>query len=171
MAKFVVVNEAPTTLDKGELVVAQPDFIEQIVANQKKAPRNHLTALNHLREILQSISTKYDPELNAMRIRLVNYVGVPYSDNNGLSTLVVQLLKNEYPSIFEKALEHQLKNRPLNTKLVYYVGDSKDTGPFFRAGIDSLDKKDIESYMTGKLKKVVGKPAVTDEEAKNREPQ
>jgi len=168
MAKFVVVDKAPETLAKGEIVITQPDFMEQIVANQKKAPRNNLTAVNHLREVLQSISVKYDPELNAMRIKLVNYVGVPFKNNEELSTIVVRVLKNEYPQVFDKVLDHQLQNRPTNTKLIYYVGDFRGTGPFFRASIDHLDEKDIEAYMTDKPKRIVGKPAITNEEAKER---
>jgi hypothetical protein len=166
MTKFTVVSKAPAAVEKGELVLGQPDFMEQIVANQKKAPRNHLTAVNHMREILQTISTKYDQNLNAMRIRLVGYTGVPFKDNTELSAILVRILRAEYPQIFEKVLDYELKNRPTNTKLIYYVGNSSDTGPFTKNGIDGIDEKDLESFLTGKPKKVVGKPAVTDEEAR-----
>jgi len=168
MAKFVVVDQAPETLEKGELVIKRPDFMEQIVANQKKAPRNNLTAVNHLREIIQSVSTKYDSELNAMRVKLVNYVGVPFKNNEELSAILVKIFKNEYPQVFDKVLDYQLQNRPANVKLIYYVGDFKGTTPFFKAGIDNIDEKDVEHYMTGKPKKTVGKPAITNEEAKER---
>jgi hypothetical protein len=162
MAKFVVVNKAPKTLEKGEVVIAQPDFMEQIVANAKKAPRNHQTAVNHLREILQSISVKYDQELNPMRIKLVNYIGLSYASNEELSAILVKILRNEYPTIFQKVLEHQLTSRPSHTKLVYYVGNSVDAYPFFKAGIDSIDAKDVEAYMNdGKPKKVGKLPAPT----------
>lgn len=165
MAKFVVVSKAPEKLEKGEIVINQPNFIEQIEANKQKAPRNHLTAVNHLREILQSVGVKYDAELNAMRIKLVNYIGLPFKDNSDLSTIVVKILKNEHPGVFQKVLEYDLGHRPSHTKLVYYVGDSAYCEPFFKAGLDSIDEKDVESYLTGKPKKTVGKPAVTDEDA------
>jgi hypothetical protein len=168
MSKFVVVEEAPKTLEKGEIVVNQPNFMEQIVANQKKAPRSGLTAVNHLREILQTIGLKYDPELNAMRIKLVNYVGLPFSDNTTLSHIVLKILRSEYPKVFDKALEYELQHRPTNTRLIYYVGNFNDTAAFYRSGIDHIELKDVESYMTGKPKKIVGKPAITDEEAKAR---
>ena len=167
MAKFVVVNKAPETLEKGEIVIGQPDFAEQITANQKKAPRLKQTGLNHLREVLNSIGVKYDPEMNVFKIRLVNYEGVAYKDEAEFSSIISRILKNEYPVIFDKVLEHQLKNRPMNTKLVYYVGDFNSTGPFYKAGLDLIEQKDVESYMTGKPKKVVGKPAVTNEEAES----
>jgi hypothetical protein len=168
MAKFVVVKQAPATLEKGEIVIGQPDFMEQIVANQKKAPRHQQTALNHMREVLSSIGQKYDPDMNVFKIRLVNYEGLAFKSNEDISAIIVRLLKNEYPAIFDRYLDHQLKNRPINTKLIYYVGDFTTTGPFYKAGLDLLEEKDIESYMTGKPKKTVGKPAVTDEEANSR---
>jgi hypothetical protein len=168
MTKFVVVDKAPETLEKGEVVINEPNFMEQILANQKKAPRNGLIAVNHVREVLQSIGVKYDPELNAMRIRLAGYVGVPFKNHNELSAIIVRILKAEYPAVFEKVLDYELKNRPLGTKLIYYVGNFKGTTAFFKAGIDNIDESDVESYMTGKAKKTVGKPAVTNEEAKER---
>lgn len=168
MTKFVVVDKAPETLEKGELVISSPAFMEQILANAKKQPRNGLIAVNHVREILQSIGVKYDSELNSMRIKLAGYVGVPFKNNDELSAVIVRILRTEYPSIFEKVLDYDLKNRPLGTKLIYYVGNFKGTTAFFKHGIDNIDESDVESYMTGKPKKTVGKPAITNEEAKER---
>jgi len=168
MAKFVVVNQAPATLEKGEIVIGQPDFMDQIVANQKKAPKHKQTAINHLREVLNSIGQAYDPDMNVFKIRLINYEGLPFKDNTELSLIVNRILRTEYPAIFDKYLEYQLKNRPMNTKLVYYVGNFNTTGPFYKAGLDLIEEKDVEAYMTGKPKKTVGKPAITDEEANNR---
>jgi hypothetical protein len=165
MAKFVVVSSAPEKLEKGELVITQPDFQEQITANAKKAPRVKHTALNHMREVLQSIAVKYDPEMNVMKIKLYNYEGVPYKDDAEFGAILVRLLRNEYPAVFDKYLEHELKNRPQNTTLIYYVGNFTSTTPFFKAGIDHLEEKDLAAYKTGKPKRVVGKPAVTNEEA------
>ena len=168
MAKFVVVKEAPASLEKGEMVISQPDFLDEIRANAKKAPRVKQTGINHLREVLNAVGVKYDPDMNVFKIRLVNYEGLPYKDEADFSAIIQRILKTEYPVIFDKVLEYQLKNRPMNTKLVYYVGDINSTGPFYKFGLDHLEEKDIESYMTGKPKKVVGKPAITDEEAKVR---
>ena len=165
MAKFTVVNRTPESVTKSEYVIAQPDFMEQILANAQKAPRKKQTGVNHLREILQSISVKYDPELNAMKVPMVKYQGVPYKDDAELATIVNRILKTEYPKIYERVLEFDIKNRPMNTKLVYYVGDFNSTGPFYKAGLDFIEEKDVEAYLTGKPKKVVGKPAVTKEEA------
>jgi hypothetical protein len=48
--------------------------------------------------------------------------------------------------------------------LIYYVGNFNTTKPFYDAGLDLLEAKDVEGYMTGRPKKVVGKPAITNEE-------
>lgn len=168
MSKFVVVNQAPATLEKGEIVIAEPNFLEQVTANNKKAPRTKQTAVNHLREILQTISGKYDPELNAMRVKLVNYTGLPYANDQELAAIVTRILKTEHPTTFEKVLDYDIASRPSNTKLIYFVGNFANSSAFFRAGIDQIDEKDVESYMTGKPKKTVGKPAITNEEAKER---
>jgi hypothetical protein len=164
MSKFVVVKEAPTMLAKGEIIIVQPTFLSEIEQNSRKAPKHMQTAINHLREVLNTIGQKYDQDMNVFKMRLVNYEGRAYKDNNELSAIFVSLLRSEYPVIFDKVLEFELKNRPLNTKLIYYVGDFNTTGPFYKAGLDFLENKDIESYMTGKPKKVVGKPAISKEE-------
>lgn len=166
MSKFIVVKEAPKTLEKGEIVIGQPDFMEQIVANTKKAPKRKQTAVNHLREVLGAIGLKYDPTFNVFKVRLVDYTGLPFNDNNDLSAIITKILKKEYAVMFDKVLEHTLKNRPMNTKLIYYVGDFTTSGPFYQAGLDLIQEKEIESYMTGKPPKIVGKPAITDAEAK-----
>lgn len=168
MTKFVVVQKAPSKLEKGELVIAQPNFLEQIESNYRKAPKHKQTAINHMREVLNAIAEKYDHSLNSLKIPLFKYEGLAYQDNEDLNAIFTKILKTEHPSIFDKILEYKISNRPFNTKLIYYVGDFNSTGPFFKAGVDHLEEKDIEHYMTGKPKKTVGKPAVTKEEAESR---
>lgn len=165
MAKFAVVSKAPSTLEKGEVVIGQPTFLDEIKANANKAPKHKQTALNHLREVINSIGYRYDQEMNVYKINLTNFNGLAYNTDDDLSAIVTRILKQEYPVIFDKYLDHELRNRPINTKLVYYVGDFNSTGPFYKAGLDLIEMKDVESYMTGKPKKTVGKPAITKEEA------
>lgn len=164
MAKFVVVNEAPAELQKGEVVITQPTFLAEIEANIRKAPVKKQTGINHLREVINSIAEKYDHDLNSMRLKLVNYEGIAYQNNQDLSDIIVRILKTEHPAVFDKYLAYQIKARPMNTKLVYYVGNLNTATPFYDAGLDLIEQKDVEAYMSGKPKKVVGKPAVTDEE-------
>ena len=168
MAKFVVVNEDylnGTEQEKGTVVIKQPDFLEQIEANARKAPKNNQTAVNHLREVLSSIAEKYDQEMNVYKINLTNYIGLPFKTNQDLSAIFTRILKDQYPAIFGKYLEATIKARPMNTKLIYYVGNLNSATPFYQAGLDLLDQKDVQDYLSGKPKKVVGKPAITNEEA------
>jgi hypothetical protein len=167
MAKFVVVQKAPDTLSKDEMVIGAPNFLEQIRLNARKAPKVQQTANTHLREILDAISLKFDPELNAYGIRVVNFLGVPYADEAGLNAIIVSLIKAEHPQTLDKVLDFQLKNRPMNIKLIYFVGNLQDSTQFFAHGIDMLEEKDLESFLTGKSKRV-GKSAVTKEEADAR---
>lgn len=165
MAKFVVVKNAPEKLEKGEIIINPPNFLEQIKDNARKAPKRQQTAINHLREILNSIATKYDQEMNVMKFKLVNYEGVAYANDEELSVILMRILKTEYPQVMDRYLDHELKSRPMGTKLVYYTGDFTSTGPFYKAGLDLLEEKDLDSFLTGKPKKTVGKPAITKEEA------
>lgn len=165
MAKFVVVQKAPDKLEKGEVVIGPTDFLEQICSNSRKAPKHKQTSIHHMREILNSIAEKYDHGFNPLRVPLTKYEGIAYNSDKELNDVIVKILKNEYPIIFDKVLEDKAKNRPFNTKLIYYVGDFTSTSPLFKVGLDHIEEKDIDTYMTGKPKKIVGKPAVTKEEA------
>ena len=164
MAKFIVVNEAPEAVGKDEVIINQPDFLEQIQANARKAPSKKLTGISHLREVLSSIAEKYDHDMNVFKIKLVNYADIAYTNDAELSAIIVKMLHNEYPPIFAKYLDHKIKTRPMNTKLVWYVGNFNTTTPFYDNGLDLLENKDYEAYITGKPKKVVGRPAVSNQE-------
>lgn len=165
MSKFVIVKKAPSDLGKGEVVISAPNFMEQVEANAARAPKRGQTALNHLRDVLTSIQNKFEVDLNIVKIPLSQYEGLPFSTSEDLSKIVVSLLKNQRPDVFEKVLEYNIKNRPYGSKLIYYVGDLGETGPFFKNGIDMIEEKDVEEFLGKKPKKVVGKPAVSKEQS------
>jgi len=165
MSKFAIVKKAPASLRRGEIVIVAPDFLEQIEVNAHKAPKKGLTAIHHMRDILNSIQQKFEVDLNIFKVPLSQYEGLPFSTNEDLSKIMVSLLKKERRDIFEKVLEYNIKNRPHGTKLIYYVGDLVDTGTFSRQGIDMIEEKDVDEYLGLKPKKIVGKPAVTKEES------
>lgn len=166
MSKFVSVTQPPSQLGKGEIVIAPPDFLEQINQTTRRggAPRN-LTGINQLREILAAIQEKYQIDLNMYKIPVSQYEGISYETPEDLSSIVVNMLQRERPAVFEQVLEYNIKNRPYGTKLVYYVGRHNDTGPFFKHGLDMIEEKDVDEYLGRKPKKTVGKPAITKEEA------
>lgn len=165
MSKFICVNTAPATLRKGEVLMQQPDFLEQIRECAHKAAKKNITGVNHLRDILNSIRQKFDPSLNIFKVPLSQYEGLPFNDEKDMSLIMVRMLKRECPDVFEKVLEHNVKNRPYGSKLIYYVGDWCDTGAFTRNGLDSIEEKDVDEYLGLKPKKVVGKPAVTKKQS------
>lgn len=168
MTKFVVCKEAPETLRDGEMVIQEPDFLDAIELNKRRQPRGNLTGAAHLRFIVDTIGAKYDEALSAYSVRVHNYEGLPYENDEDLSKIVRRLLKEQYPSIYAKYLDAAIKGRPKNTKVIYYVGNFTDTTPFFSNGIDLLDEKEVDVHLGLKQKKLVGKPAVTNEESKNK---
>jgi hypothetical protein len=163
MAKFVVVREAPTELNKGDYLIDAPKFLEEIQSQKAKAGRSGLTALNHLRAIIETIAFNYDPlEMNPMKIRTNDFEGVPFSSDEELNTIINKMLRKDYPAVFTKYLDKKIKSRPKDTQTVYYVeSDIKNAHEtFYQNGIDYLkEEKPVKSG------KVVGKPAVTNEQA------
>lgn len=165
MSKYVSVNTAPATLRKGEVVLQEPDFLEQIRACAHKAAKKNLTGINHLRDILNAIQQKYETDVGIFKVPLSQYEGLPFNNENELSKIIIRLLKKENPAVFGKVLEYNIKNRPHGSKVIYYVGDFGDTGAFSRNGIDFIEEKDVDEALGLKPKKVVGKPAVTKEQS------
>ena len=167
MAKFVIVDSVPEKLESGEFIIGPPDFMDEIKQNAGKAPSSGLTGANHLRYIVGSIGLKYDPEgINAWSVRPTLYEGRKYANNEELSAIVLDMLKTQCPKVFNKYTEYQIKHRPQGTKLIYFVGTLGQSGPFYEHGIDMIEPKDVDVYMERKQKKVVGKHAITKEEAK-----
>lgn len=157
MSKFVNVSEAPKTLRPGEYVIEFPNFIEEIRENIKKAPRGNRTASNFLRSIAGSIGDKYDNNLTAWTVKTHNYEGHDYTNEHELSAIVCKMLKECYPAIFKKYLDHKIRTRPMNIKVIYYIGDWTQATPFFDNGIDNISVKDIDVELGLKPKKTFGK--------------
>jgi hypothetical protein len=160
MTKFVIVSEPPKTLEKGEVVVKVPDFKEEIEENRGKAPATKRTAVNHLRAIAGSIGHKYDREnFNPFtHAKPALFEGIEYASDEELSKVVVKMIEQGYPSIFESAIDYQIKNRPMGTKVIYFVGPWNLSGPFTKNGIDVASLEEAEVIMGRKEKKPVGKP-------------
>jgi hypothetical protein len=157
MSKFVVVPEAPKPLRAGEYVIERPNFVEEIRENMSKAPRGNKTATGFLRSIAGAIGDKYDKELTAWTVKTHNYEGRHYANEYELSAIVCEMLRASYPSIFKKYVDFKIRNRPMNVKVIYYVGDWTETTPFFDNGIDSIALKDIEAELGAKAKKPLTK--------------
>lgn len=165
MSKFKVVKKTPTELNEGEYLIDTPSFMEQIAKHRAKAPRNGLTGSHHLRMLTDSIAQAYDPEqMSAYSIKAQKYEGLPVANDEALDAVLVNALKQDYPAVFPKYLETKIRARPKDTKLVIYVdsGIKNQYEIFFKNGLsDVADEKEEKQ----KSDKVVGKPALTKEQA------
>lgn len=165
MSKFVVVKEAPKDLKKGEYLIDKPSFVEQISLHSSKKPRNGLTGSHYIRMVMDSIAQAYDPEgMTAYSVKAHKYEGRRFSSDEEFNDIIVQALTEDCPSVFPKYLEVKVRARPTGTTNVIYV-DSNIKGQyeiFYRNG---LGEDKVEAHTKVKSDKVVGKPAVTKEEA------
>ena len=165
MSKFVIVKEAPKDLKDGEYLIDKPSFLTEIALHKAKAPKNGLTALHHLRALTEAIAHAYDPEnMSGFSIKAFKYEGRPFSSDEDLNSIMVEALKQDYPAVFQKYLDVKIKARPSKTSLVYYV-DSGIRGSyeiFYKNGLSELEKETVQKV---KSDKIVGKPAITKEQA------
>ena len=162
MTKYVRVNEAPGTLGKGEHVIEAPNFLAEVDSCSRRAPKNHYTTSNYMRDIAAAIGDKYMREdFNALTtINTSRFRGLPFENASDVDTIVKQMLSKSVPQVFEAFVDHYIRNRPPNTKLIYFLGDHLQTGPFTANGIDEINSKEVDTYLGKEQKKVVGKPAV-----------
>lgn len=165
MSKFVVVKEAPKELKKGEYLIDTPSFLPEIVLHKTKKPKTGLTGHNYIRMIVDSISQTYDPEnMTAYSVRAHLYDGRPITSDEDMDKIVLEMLRNDYPSVFAKYLDKKIKDRPTGTTLIYYV-DSDIKGQYEIFYKNGLSEEKASTLKKEKSDKVVGKPAVTKEEA------
>lgn len=163
MSKFKVVKEAPKELNKGEYLIDKPSFLEQINLHKTKVPRNGLTGSHYIRMVIDSIGQAYDPEnMTAYSVKAHLYEGRKIESAEDMDKIVVEMLESDYPAVFAKYLDKKIKSRPSKTDLVIYVNsDIKGQYEiFYQNGLSEVEKE-----AKPKSDRVVGKPAVTKEEA------
>jgi len=159
MIKFAIVNDIPTELKKGEFVLKKPDFLTEVAANLNKAPKGpkgKLTGINQLRYIVDSIGMKYDSAgTNGWSVKPHLYEGRPYSTNEDLSKIVVEMLEKCHPSIFRKYVEFAINNLPPGTEVVL-LEDFKVPGattPLFEKGFAQFSQEELNKQASEKTKK------------------
>ena len=167
MSKFVRVHSAPEELEKGCIVIGAPSFIEEIKACSKKKPKNGVMTHHYIREILGTIGLKYADntfdvltQVNVSRLR-----GVPFETVSDVDVILNGVIKKQCPRLYEDYMNFYIKKRPFGTRLIYFLGSPMQTATFTENGIDELKLKDVDVYLGKRQKKVVGKPAITNEEA------
>jgi hypothetical protein len=141
---FIRVKEAPAQLKKGECVITAPSFLEEINACDSKKPRSGTLSLYYLREILSTIALKYlEPGFDVTReINISSYINRPTSFNEETNAIVLDMLRKVYPQALDAYVEYQIKQRPHGTNLIFFLGDGKYSGTFFKHGIQEVLLKD-----------------------------
>lgn len=165
MSKFIVVKEAPTDLKKGEYVIDKPSFLPEISLHKTKKPRNGLTGNHYIRNVVDSIAQVYDPEnMTSFSIKAHNYEGRQFSTDEDFNAIICEALQADYPAVFAKYLDVKIRTRPSGTSLIYYVDSciKNQYEIFYKNGLSEVEKQKDEKP---KSDKVVGKPAITKEQA------
>lgn len=154
MLKYTVVQQAPSELPKGTMVIRQPDFLDEIRKVAKFRGTSTVTTINYLRAIITEIAKKYAPLMNIYRdINLSLYRGLAYNTDEEVSAIMVNIIKTQKPELFDLAVQYQVNNRPQAIKLIYFIApDYTMTGSFMRQGIDIVQQDEVESYLKGDKK-------------------
>ena len=167
MSKFIVVKEAPAELKKGEYLIDSPSFVDQVSHHKSKKPRNGLTERMYLDAIMNSIGEAYDSgntDPHSNRVKYHNYTGILATTDEEVSEVLLRAIRLDCSHLLGKYLETKVRTRPAGTSLVIYV-DSDIKGYheiFHKYGLSEQEKEVVQKP---KSDKVVGKPAVTKEQA------
>lgn len=169
MTKYVLVNKEPSKLDKDCIIIGKPDFSNEIKQCVHKKPRSMTMSINYLREIVSTIGLKYaTDDFNPLSsVNVSPYRGIPCKTDKETQDIVIKAFQKSYPKIFTLYTDYQIRNRPEGTKLIYFLGDQQSTTAFLAHDIDYLPAKEVDFFLGKKVKKAVGKPAITKEKAKN----
>lgn len=152
MSKFIIVKEAPETLRKGEAVVRMPDFMDEVLEVSRKNSSVTLTGVNVLRGVLAAIGNRYDNSYNPFAVPASNYVGIAINSPADLSAVVIKMIEDHTPSLIDSYLTYMIKNRPLYTKVIYFIGPAEKGKLFHLEGFSPIDARDIDELLDVKNK-------------------
>ena len=123
MAKVILAKEAPETLKEGEAVIAMPSFLEQVEECKNMLGKTTLTSVNNMRSVVSAIGLKYDEDFNPLlTVNLSKFAGREYLSLEAFSNIIVEVFNKQYPKMFDKYIEYNIKKRTNNTKTFYFVG-------------------------------------------------
>lgn len=163
--QYVRVKAAPTELRKDEFAIHAPTFLSEVQFCDKKRPRNGVASLNYLRELVARVGAVYMPETfdPLTSVNISNFKGTPCTSDEEANATLLKLFTQQFPKMLDAYVEHHLKQRPNGTRTIYYLGGGAQASIFMKLGLEEVLAKDL--YKDEKPKKIVGKPAVTNEEA------
>lgn len=167
MSKFLITKNPPETLNKGEFIISPPDFRQEIAASRLKKPKSNLLTVNYLREVIATIGNKYlGEDFDALRdVNVSKYIGIPCDTEEQVHEVLVKAFDNQLPALLHAVVYHQFKLRPNGTNLIYYTGHPKYCTKLVELGLEQIDSKQLEDQKSSKPKKIIGKPAITNEQA------
>ena len=161
--KFVCVKEAPEELRKHEYTINMPDFLEEVSSNNNHKGSTNTTRNKHLRSLVSAVGYAYGSEtFNPYYIKIAPYEGLAFKNDKDLSKILVKLFDKEYPAIFDNYIAKKIKERPTETKVIYFTGDFMQSRAFTEAGFELIKAKEVDVVLGLKKSKIRGKPAVTD---------
>lgn len=138
MSKFTVVEKVPEKLKDTDFVLYKPNFLEEVKASRlSNQSVSKITTVNHLRDILMIITGKYDESINPYHITLNKYEGINVPTSEDIADVIVRIDRDNNLKLLEKALNLNIKNRPIGTEMIYYV--SPDT-----QGVEQFQLNNIE---------------------------
>jgi len=136
--KYCRVDKAPENLKDKEMIIALPDFKEEISRAKRAKGVQPFFTVNYLRAIFLEIGGSLDPEFNAYSdFNATKYKGKAISDD--ISSDVFGIVEIERPDLIEKAVELKVKSRASDIELIYFVApDLTYASAFTKNGIDSV---------------------------------
>jgi hypothetical protein len=125
-------------------------------------------SINYLRELVAACGARYLlDDFNALTdVNVANFKGTPCTTEEEANDILLKIFKQKYPRMLDAFVEHHIKSRPNGTRVVYDLGGGAQAGVYLKLGFQEVLLKDL--YKDEKPKKVVGKPAITKEEAANK---
>ena len=148
MSKVISVQSAPENLKEREAFIGMPNFLEQVEECQNMLGRTTLTSVNNLRAVVTSIGLKYDEDFSPLSsVNLTKFVGREYKSLQDFSDIVVEILNKQYPKMFDKYIEYNIKKRNNNVDTIYFSGPEEKLNIFKEFGF-------VIGESSGKTKKV-----------------
>lgn len=167
MSKFLTMKTAPENLQDHEFVIGAPDFYAQIDQCKAKKPKSAQMTLHYLREVIAAVGQKYlgNDFDTLLAINISRYVGVPCATNKEVHDVLIKAFESQYPKLLLAYVHNCFKQRPSGTNLIFYTGNPRYVTTLVESGWEQVNEKHLEDLRSGKPKKIVGKPAITAENA------
>lgn len=123
MGTFIHVDVFDGVKSEDDMVIKEPDFLEEIKSCERFKGSFSRTTVNYLRSIASEFGNKHDKNFNPYRnIVPTDFQGVPFKTNEDVSKIVTQMFMATYPQILKSYLESKIRSRPFNCEHVVIVG-------------------------------------------------